>query len=35
VKDFFEGKQPEKITFLPTEPITKANIAQHAQACSY
>lgn len=35
VKDFFEGKKPEKITFLPTEPITKANIAQHAQACSY
>jgi ABC-type sugar transport system substrate-binding protein len=35
VKDYFEGKTPEKITFLPTETITKANIAQHAQACSY
>src|SRR5882672_34875 len=35
VKDYFEGKKPEKITFLPTETITKANIAQHAQACSY
>jgi ribose transport system substrate-binding protein len=35
VKDHFDGKKPEKITFLPTETITKANIAQHAQACSY
>jgi hypothetical protein len=34
-KDYFDGKKPEKITFLPTETITKANIAQHAQACSY
>ena len=35
VKDHFDGKKPEKITFLPTETITKANIAKHAQACSY
>ena len=35
VKEFFEGKQPEKITFLPTETITKANLAKYAQPCSY
>ena len=35
VKDYFEGKKPEKITFLPTQTITKANIAQFAQPCSY
>ena len=35
VKDYFDGKKPEKVTYLPTETITKANIAQHAQACSY
>jgi ABC-type sugar transport system substrate-binding protein len=34
-KDYFDGNKPQKITFLPTETITKANIAQHAQACSY
>jgi len=35
VKEFFEGKKPEKITFLPTETITKANLAKYAQPCSY
>jgi ABC-type sugar transport system substrate-binding protein len=35
VKEYFEGKTPEKVTFLPTETITKANMAKHAQACSY
>ena len=27
VKDYFDGKKPEKVTYLPTETITKANIA--------
>jgi ABC-type sugar transport system substrate-binding protein len=35
VKEFFDGKTPEKVTFLPTETITKANLAKYAQACSY
>src|SRR5262249_57573343 len=35
VKEFFEGKKPDKITFLPTETITKANLAKYAQPCSY
>ncbi|MFL5042490.1 MAG: sugar ABC transporter substrate-binding protein [Xanthobacteraceae bacterium] len=35
VKDYFDGKKPEKIRFLPTETITKANLAKYAQACSY
>src|SRR5262245_56557272 len=35
VKEFFEGKKPEKITFLPTETITKANLAKYARPCSY
>jgi len=35
VKEFFDGKTPEKITFLPTETITKANLAKYAQPCSY
>ena len=35
VKEYFEGKKPEKITFLPSETITKANIEKHAQPCSY
>jgi ABC-type sugar transport system substrate-binding protein len=35
VKDFFDGKKPEKIRFLPTETITRANLAKYAQACSY
>ena len=35
VKEHFDGKKPEKITFLPSETITKANIAKHAQPCSY
>jgi ABC-type sugar transport system substrate-binding protein len=35
VKEFFDGKTPEKVTFLPTETITKANLAKYAQPCSY
>jgi ribose transport system substrate-binding protein len=35
VKEFFDGKKPEKITFLPTDTITKANLATYAQPCSY
>ena len=35
VKEFFDGKTPEKITFLPTDTITKANLAKYAQPCSY
>lgn len=35
VVEIFDGKKPEKLTFLPTQTITKANIAQHAQPCSY
>jgi len=35
VKNYFDGKKPEKIRFLPTETITKANLAKYAQACSY
>ena len=34
-KEYFEGKKPEKITFLPTDTITKANIAKYAAPCSY
>jgi ribose transport system substrate-binding protein len=35
VKDVFDGKKPEKVLFLPTETITRANLAKYAQACSY
>jgi ribose transport system substrate-binding protein len=35
VNDFFAGKKPEKITFLETDTITKANLAKYAQPCSY
>lgn len=34
-KDFFEGKKIDKVTFLPTDTITKANIEKYAAACSY
>ena len=35
VKEYFEGKKPEKITFLPTDTVTKANIAKYAAPCTY
>jgi ribose transport system substrate-binding protein len=35
VKDYFEGKKVEKITFLPSETITRANIEKYARPCSY
>ena len=34
-KDFFEGKKPEKMNYLPTELVTKANLSQYGQPCSY
>jgi ribose transport system substrate-binding protein len=34
-KDFFDGKKLEKMTYLPTELVTKANLAQYGQPCSY
>jgi ribose transport system substrate-binding protein len=35
VKDILDGKKVEKISYLPTEPITKANVETHAKPCSY
>jgi ABC-type sugar transport system substrate-binding protein len=34
-KEFFEGKKPEKITYLTSDTITKANVAKYAGPCSY
>jgi ribose transport system substrate-binding protein len=34
-KDFFDGKKLEKMTYLPTELVTKDNLAQYRQPCSY
>ena len=36
VKNYFDGKMPaSKTVFLPTNAVTKANIASAAQPCSY
>ena len=35
VKELFEGKTPEKIKYLASDTITKANIAKYAEPCSY
>jgi len=35
VKEHFEGKTPEKITFLSTDTITKSNLPKYTQPCSY
>ena len=35
VKDFFDGKKLKPAEYLPTDTITKANLAKYAQACSY
>jgi ABC-type sugar transport system substrate-binding protein len=35
VKEFFDGMKVEKTIFLPTEPISKTNLAQFSQPCSY
>ena len=35
LKDHFEGKKMDKAVWMPFEPITKDNLAKHAQACSY
>ena len=35
LKEHFEGKKIEKAMWMPFEPITKDNLAKHAQACSY
>ena len=35
LKDHFEGKKIEKAVWMPFEPITRENLAKHAQACSY
>lgn len=34
-KEFFDGNKPEKAIYLPTELVTKANLAKYAQPCSY
>lgn len=34
-KQFFEGKKPRKAVYLPTELVTKANVAKYAKSCSY
>ncbi len=34
-KEFFEGKKPAKMNFLPTELVTKANLAKYKEPCSY
>jgi ribose transport system substrate-binding protein len=34
-KEFFDGEKPEKMTYLPTELVTKANLAKYGQPCSY
>ena len=35
VKAYFDGKTPPKAVTLPTELVTKANLAKYGQACSY
>ncbi len=34
-KEFFAGKKPKKMTYLPTRLVTKANLAKCAKPCSY
>ncbi len=34
-KEFFDGKKPKKMSYLPTELVTKANLAKYKQPCSY
>ncbi|MDC7785942.1 sugar ABC transporter substrate-binding protein [Rhodoplanes sp. TEM] len=34
-KTYFEGGKVERRVFLPTEPVTRANLGTTAQACSY
>jgi ribose transport system substrate-binding protein len=35
VKAYFDGKTPARDVTLPTELVTKANLAKYGQACSY
>ncbi len=34
-KDYFDGKSIEKLAYLPTEAVTKDNVAKHSKPCSF